>query len=316
MKTISICIPVYNEASNVEVAVKTVEEVFAQSLSNYRLEIIITDNCSNDATWDVVQRLALAKPYLRGYRFSRNFGYQNSVFAGLSLSTGDAVVELDADLEDPPPVIVEFVRKWEQGFHVVYGIRQKRVMSLIKKIIFKMFYIILDRLSDFRIPRDTGDFRLLDRKVVDVLKALPERNLYLRGLVTYLGFKQVGVLYSRNPRLSGESKFSFFQYVALAIDAVTAFSKAPLRLIGLCGALLFLMSFALGLYYLIGFLVMGAVVPGFVTTVILILFLNSINFIFLGTIGEYLSRIFDDSKFRPRVIIEDSTSKEQFPKIL
>ena len=316
MKTISICIPVYNEASNVEVAVKTVEEVFAQSLANYRLEMIVTDNCSSDSTWEVVQRLAQVRKNLHGYRFSRNFGYQNSVFAGLSLSTGDAVVELDADLEDPPAVIVEFVKKWEQGYQVVYGIRQKRVMSIFKKIIFKLFYIILDRLSDFRIPRDTGDFRLLDRKVVDVLKMLPERNLYLRGLVTYLGFKQIGVLYSRNPRLSGESKFSFLQYIILAIDAVTAFSKAPLRLIGLCGALLFLMSFALGMYYLVGYLLMGVVVPGFVTTVILILFLNSINFIFLGTIGEYLSRIFDDSKFRPRVIIEDSTQKDQFPKIL
>ncbi len=316
MKTISICIPVFNEASNVETAVKTVEQVFAQSLPQYRLEIVITDNCSNDSTWDVVQALAQSKSHLKGYRFSRNFGYQNSVFAGISLSTGDAVVELDADLEDPPHVIVEFVKNWEQGFHVVYGIRQKRVMPWLKQMIFKLFYILLDRLSDFRIPRDTGDFRLLDRRVVDVLKALPERNLYLRGLVTYLGFKQVGVLYSRNPRLSGESKFSFFQYIALAIDAVTAFSKAPLRLIGVCGSLLFVMSFILGLYYLVGYLVMGADVPGFVTTVILILFLNSINFIFLGTIGEYLSRIFDDSKFRPRVIIEDATNKDSFPRVL
>jgi dolichol-phosphate mannosyltransferase len=316
LKKISITIPVFNEASNVESAIDAVERVFREKLSRYTLEIIVTDNASTDATWQTVTQLALARPHMTGYRFSRNFGYQNSVFAGLSLATGDAVIEMDADLEDPPEVIPQFVEKWEQGFDVVYGVRSKRHGSWLMRVVFSLFYWLLNRLSELPIPRNAGDFRLLDRRVVDRLRALPERNLYLRGLVVYLGFKQVPVTYERQPRASGSSKFRFFHYVILAIDAITAFTKAPLRLIGALGFTLFALAMATAVYYLVTYLRYGTPIQGFTTLVILMLLLNSITFMFLGVLGEYLSRIFDDSKMRPRVVIAESTSSVQFPREL
>lgn len=315
-KTISICIPVFNESALIERAISEVEALFAEKLSKYALEIVVTDNGSSDATWSILQSLASRKPHLKAYRFSRNFGYQNSVFAGLSLATGDAVVELDADLEDPPQVICEFVSKWEEGFQVVYGVRNTRHGSRFLRVLFSLFYRILYGLSDLKIPRDTGDFRLLDRKVVDVLKSLPERNLYLRGLVTFLGFQQCPVRYDRQPRQQGASKFRFVHYVVLAIDALTAFSKTPLRMISVLGVFLFFGAMLLATYYIYDRIVNGVPVAGFTTLAVLSLFLHSMTFIFIGILGEYLSRVFDDSKFRPRVIISDALGDRNPPKWL
>jgi dolichol-phosphate mannosyltransferase len=275
-KLISVCIPTYNEEKNIVKAVESVEKVFADQLPGYRLELIITDNASADATWRLIKELAVSRDHLKAVRFSRNFGYQNSIFAGLSLSTGDAVIELDADLEDPPGVIPKFIEKWELGNEVVYGVRAKRYGNWLTLALTKVFYRILDGMSEFRIPRDAGDFRLLDRKVVSALVAFPERNLYLRGLVAFLGFRQVPVEYDRQPRISGHSKFRFMHYVVLAIDAITAFSKAPLRIIGVLGTLLFLGSILLALYYLGVYLVGGIPVPGVATIVILMVGLNGV----------------------------------------
>lgn len=316
MKMISVCIPVFNEAGNLPQAVAAVEELFRGPLRNYSLEIVVTDNCSTDDTWKVARELAASRPNLKAFRFARNFGYQNSVFTGLCMATGDAVVELDADLEDPPPVIVEFVKKWEEGFDVAYGVRAKRYSAWHLKILFVIFYKLLNGMSDLRIPQNSGDFRLLDRKVVNVLRELPERNLYLRGLVTYLGFKQVAVVYDRQPRISGGSKFRFFHYIVLAFDAVTAFSKAPLRMIGVCGGLLFILAICVAAYYTIQYFIHGTKAAGFTTLVVLMLLLHSVTFMFLGVLGEYLSRIFDDSKNRPRVIIADTINANEPPKFL
>jgi len=315
-KTISICIPAYNEAANLPTAIETVEKLFKTELAAYNLEIIVTDNASTDSTWAVIQAAATGRPHLRAFRFSRNFGYQNSIFAGLSHAQGDAVVELDADLEDPPQVILQFVQLWEKGFDVVYGVRRTRHASFGMKLVFKAFYRILNRLSDIKIPENSGDFRLLDRKVVNVLTALPERNLYLRGLVSYLGFKQTPVLYDRDPRLSGKSKFRLFNYLVLAIDALTAFSKTPLRMIGVLGSILFVVAMILVTNYLVGFICFGTPMPGFTTLVVLTLFLHSITFIFLGILGEYLSRIFDDTKNRPRVVIAEALNTGEFKRTL
>jgi dolichol-phosphate mannosyltransferase len=315
-KIISICIPVFNEQDNVVKAVAAVEALFAEQLARYDLEVVITDNASTDRTWQVVGELARTRPYLKAFRFSRNFGYQNSIFAGLSLSSGDAIVELDADLEDPPEIIVRFVEKWEQGVQVVYGVRSKRYGSRLIRSLAHVFYRVLNRVSEHPIPEDSGDFRLLDRRVVAVLAALPERNLYLRGLVSYLGFRQSPVVYERNPRLSGLSKFRFFHYVVLAIDAITAFSKAPLRLISVFGVVLFVSSLGLAGYYLILYVRGGIPVPGFTTLAILALALHGATFIFLGVLGEYMSRIFDDAKHRPRVIIAESINATGHPDSL
>ena len=315
-KTISVCIPVFNEEHNVVQAVAEVEALFAEQLRAYNLELIITDNASTDRTWQIVGELASTRPNLKAFRFSRNFGYQNSIFAGLSLTTGDAVVELDADLEDPPEVIARFVEKWQEGFQVVYGVRSKRYGSLIIRSLTHVFYRVLNRLSEQKIPEDSGDFRLLDRRVVSTLVALPERNLYLRGLVGYLGFRQTPVVYERSPRTAGSSKFRFVQYIVLALDAITAFTKAPLRLIGVFGAILFILSSCLAAYYFVLNLLGGIPVQGFTTLAILALALHGVTFIFLGVMGEYMSRIFDDAKHRPRVVIAESINAKDHPSVL
>lgn len=315
-KKISICIPVCNEEKNIADAVAAVDRLFAAELTRYELEIIITDNASSDRTWEIVQELAATRAYLRGYRFSRNFGYQNSIFAGMSMSTGDAVIELDADLEDPPEIIPQFVEWWEKGYDVVYGVRNHRHASRFQKITFSLFYRLLNRISDLKIPENAGDFRLLDRKVLSVLLKLPEHHLYLRGLVSYVGFRQIPVEYDRHPRVTGASKFNFLHYSILALDAITAFTKTPLRMIGMMGIVMFLFSMLMAAYYIVGKLFFGTPMPGFTTLVVLMLFLHSITFIFLGIHGEYLSRVFDDTKSRPRAIIADATHEGDFPKIL
>lgn len=315
-KIISICIPALNEEAALPKAVLAVESLFGTHLQNYALELIVTDNASTDSTWAVVESLAAARPNLKALRFSRNFGYQNSLFAGMSMASGDAVIALDADLEDPPEVMVDFVKYWEAGFDVVYGIRRKRHTPIHLKLLFRVFYKMLRTISALDIPENSGDFRLLDRKVVNVLVHLPERNLYLRGLVAYLGFKQRAVSYDRNPRIAGKSKFRLIHYATLAIDGITAVSKTPLRAIGVLGVTFFAISALLGAYYAIGTLVRGVPVQGFTTIVVLMLFLHGLTFIFIGIIGEYLSRIFDDSKGRPRVIIAQALNVEKFPESL
>ena len=315
-KTISICIPVYNEAETLPIAIATVEALFRDKLADYCLELVVTDNASTDQTWALIHHLAATRSHLKAFRFSRNFGYQNSVFAAVSMASGDAVIELDADLEDPPAVMVEFVREWEKGFDVVYGVRRKRSAPFYMRILFRLFYKTLRAISSLDIPENSGDFRLLDRKVVDVLKRLPERNLYLRGLVTFLGFRQTPVFYDRQPRVAGRSKFRMFHYLTLAVDGITAVSKTPLRAIGILGVLLFTASLLLGIYYIGGALLHRVPVQGFTTIVVLMLFLHGLNFIFVAVIGEYLSRIFDDAKHRPRVIIAESIHSQQAPDSL
>ena len=315
-KTISVCIPVLNEAKNLEHAVARVETLFATTLSDYALEIIITDNASTDDTWDEIGRLAQSRSHLKGFRFSRNFGYQNSVFSALSLSTGDAAVELDADLEDPPEVIREFVAEWEAGHDVVYGVRTKRYAPFLLKTLIGGFYWLLNRVSDIEIPQNAGDFRLLDRKVVEVLKSLPESGLYVRGLVGYLGFRQKGVEYERQPRADGLSKFSYLRYVGLALDAVTAFSKTPLRLITLLGFVIFVVAMLIALRQLWVYLFHGIQVQGFMTLALLLLVLHGLTFMVLGVLGEYLGRVFDHSKQRPRAIIAEAVNVADYPRVI
>src|SRR5688572_3671756 len=315
-RKISVCIPVFNEAESLHTAISVVESLFAEKLTDYELELVVTDNASIDGTWAVTLDCAASRPHLRAYRFSRNFGYQNSVFAGIYLATGDAVVELDADLEDPPSVITDFVKQWENGAEVVYGVRKKRHAPLLMRFMFRVFYKFIRKVSSLDIPENSGDFRLLDRKVVNVLKQLPERNLYLRGLIPYLGFRQQAVYYERQPRIAGKSKFRLIHYFALAIDGITAVSKTPLRAIGVLGFMLFVASILLGSYYVGGALLNRVPVQGFTTIVVLMLMLHGLTFIFVGVIGEYLSRIFDDSKGRPRVIIAESVNADPGPNTL
>lgn len=304
-RLLSIIVPVYNEESNVEIFYSTVIAV-ANTLSHkYDFEIVFTDNHSTDRTFEILTKIARQDKRVRVYRFSRNFGFQRSIFTGYVKAMGDAAIQLDCDLQDPPDLIPEFVRLWEEGFQVVYGIRRSRKESRLITSFRKFFYRLIDLLSEDKLPCDAGDFRLVDRRVLDELKKIEDYQPYLRGTIATLGFSQIGIHYDRAERIRGESKFSFRQLIGLAVDGILNHSILPLRISTYIGLAVSIFTF-LGLVgYSIGRIFFGQNWPaGFATTTALILLSLSLNALFLGIIGEYLGRIYQQVKKRPFTIIE------------
>lgn len=304
MKKISIIIPFYNEQTNLE-KIYSELDAFTKTVSNYEFEFLLMDNCSGDQSYDVAKNLASQDSRINVLRQSRNFGYQVNILSGYFNCTGDAAVQLDADGEDDPQFIKEFIKQWEKGFDVVYGVRIKRHESLLLTIQRKIFYRLLKVISEIDIPVDAGDFRLLDRKVIEALKGFKEANPYIRGLLSYAGYKQIGIPYERRPRYSGVSKFSWIDYVSMAWGAITSFSKKPLLVIGWLGFLLCLISFLFGLGYLAMYLNGAIVIQGFTTLILFYLFFSGINLLCLGIIAFYIGRIFDEVKRRPLNFFED-----------
>jgi dolichol-phosphate mannosyltransferase len=303
-KLLSIVCPVYNEAGNIEPLYEAVTTALRPLADRYDLEFVFTDNCSEDATFAELTLLAERDPRVRVFRFSRNFGFQRSILTGYQQVRGDAAVQIDCDLQDPPAVILEFVREWESGHHIVYGQRTQRKEGFFITAARKVFYRLIDAFSEDHLPHDAGDFRLLDRRVVDELCQIRDHRPYLRGTLAAMGFSQKAVPYVRNAREHGESKFSLFDLVGLALDGILSHSTVPLRLATYAGLALSLLT-ALGiLLYAVGRLAFGADWPaGFATTTTLILFSISLNSLFLGIIGEYLGRIFHQVRNRPVSII-------------
>ncbi len=296
-RLISICTPAFNEQDNVEACYKAVVDLFEKRLTQYDWEWIITDNHSEDATFEKVRAIAAADPRVRGIRFSRNFGYQRSIFAGYANASGDAAVQLDCDLEDPPAIIEDFVRLWERGHEVVYGIRRTRQEPRWLQKARRTFYWALDKVSEDRLPRDVGDFRLIDRRILDELARVDDPHIYIRGRIASMGFRQVGIPYDRDARRAGSSKFNLARLVSLAVDATLSHSVLPLRLATVMGLVLCAASVLLILVYALAKFVQGAAWPaGFTTTVVLILLGMGINGLFLGIIGEYLARIYQHLK--------------------
>lgn len=315
MKLLSVVIPVYNENENVDFIYQRLCDVYQRELSHYALEIIFSDNCSTDDTYARIQRLQQADPRVRGIRLSRNFGYQANILTGYLNARGDAVVQLDADGEDPPEVIVAFVRQWEQGYQVVYGVRVARQESQFMQWQRRIFYSLLNRIADLHLPPGAGDFRLLDRAVVRTLaERMPEHNPYLRGLVSFAGFRQIGIPYERHRRHAGPSKFKYFDYLRLAWDAITSFSRVPLMLVSWIG---FIMAGAavIGIVgYFLLFISGGVEAKGFTTLILVLLLVSGVQLLSLGILGQYIARIFDEVKARPRSIIADACGFDQPPR--
>jgi dolichol-phosphate mannosyltransferase len=315
MKTISVIIPVYNEGENVDAICSQVMDVHARVLGRYALEIVFTDNASSDDTFARIERLAGANPHVKGIQLSRNFGYQASILTGYLNASGDAVVQMDSDGEDPPEMIPEFVALWEQGFQVVYGVRISRQESAPMQWQRMLFYRILKRISSVDLPRGAGDFRLLDRVVVDTLVSrFNERNPYLRGLVSFIGFRQTGVPYHRGRREKGPSKFGYFDYMRLAWDAITSFSRVPLKFVSYLGCGMSVVAGLGAVFYLVLFAAGRVPIQGFTTIILALLLLSGIQLLSLGILGEYLSRIFDEVKARPRSIVARSTGFSEPPR--
>ena len=270
-------------------------------------ELIYVDDGSTDTTPSILRALQQQDSHVRVIRFSRNFGHQIAITAGLEHAAGSAVVVIDADLQDPPEVIVEFLKKWEEGHEVVYGVRTERDgESAFKLWTAKIFYRLINRLSDTRIPLDTGDFRLLDRKVVDALLSMPERDRYVRGMISWLGFSQCAVPYHRAARTAGVTKFSVWRMLHFATDGVVSFSILPLRLATWTGflasgvALLGIIAVVLEKY-----LHVTGLVQGWSSTVIAVLFMGGVQLVCLGIIGEYVGRAYGEVKGRPLYIVQE-----------
>lgn len=301
---LSVVVPCANEQEVLRETNRRLLTVLEQVPLDF--EIIYVDDGSTDSTPDLLRELQSHDARIRVVRFSRNFGHQIAITAGLEHASGDAVVIIDADLQDPPEVIAQFVQKWLDGYDVVYGLRTERNGETAFKLwSAKVFYRFISRLSDTTIPLDAGDFRLTDRKVVDALLAMPERDRFVRGMVSWLGFSQIAVPYSRAPRLAGVTKFSFLKMIRFATDGIVSFSILPLRLATWTG-------FAASGLAIIGILVVlydrffsTGLVRGWTSTVIAVLFIGGVQLICLGIIGEYVGRIYGESKHRPLYVVRE-----------
>ena len=304
-KLISLVIPVFNEEENVDPLYRAVLPVMTRLENKYEFELLFTDNHSTDQTFEVIQNLAKNDRRIRAFRFSRNFGFQRSIFTGYSLARGVAAIQLDCDLQDPPELICEFIEKWEQGFRVVYGERTRRSESIMMNFTRKVFYRLINFLSEDKLPLDAGDFRLVDRRVIDELKRVEDYQPYLRGTIAALGFEQAGVPYERAERQRGRTHFTLSQLVGLALDGILNHSIVPLRIATYTGLVVSSVTFLGLLFYAIGKYALGKEwPPGFATLAILILGSLSLNALFLGIIGEYLGRIYQQVKRRPLTIVE------------
>jgi dolichol-phosphate mannosyltransferase len=306
---VSICVPVFNEEQNIRPLYEALLVITAQVQVKYDFEFVFTDNHSSDQTFEVLGDLAARDPRVRGIRFSRNFGFQRSILTAYNNAHGDAAIQIDCDLQDPPSLILEFLNKWESGYHVVYGIRATRQESWWMRVTRKGFYRLIDSLSDDPLPHDAGDFRLIDRCVLDQLLKFEDYQPYLRGAIATLGFEQIGIPYNRAERQHGESKFSFGELIGLALDGILNHSVVPLRIATYLGLLISVVTFVGIVSYGVGRLVFGKNwPPGFATVIMLILGSLSLNALFLGIIGEYLGRIYRQVKRRPLTVIEREVS--------
>lgn len=305
MKKISIVVPVYNEEENIQTLYDRVDKISKLLIDTYEFEFIFTDNHSEDNSFFILKQLSEIDPRIKVIRFSRNFGYQRSIITGYSFASGEAAVQLDCDLQDPPELLIEFLILWEQGYQVVYGIRKERKEGWIINTTRKIFYRLIDRISADKLPHDAGDFRLIDRCIIDELKKIRDASPYIRGLIASLGFKQIGISYSREARKAGKSKFNLSHLFQLAIDGIVSHSVIPLRMATYLGFLITIGALLLTLVFIYGrFYGSGNWPRGFATTTVLILFGIGLNGLFLGIIGEYLGRIYLQIKIRPLVIIE------------
>jgi len=301
---LSIVVPCYNEEAVIGEFHRRVLAALEGVESD--LEIIYTDDGSRDQTATILRELQQKDDRVRVVSLSRNFGHQLAVTAGLEHARGDAVVIIDADLQDPPEVIGEMIERWRDGYQVVYGLRVRRAgETTFKRWSAKLFYRLLNRLSEIEIPPDVGDFRLLDRQVVDVLLAMPERDRFLRGMISWVGFKQVAVIYDREPRRAGESKYPLVKMLGFALDSVISFSFAPLRLAIWVGFGAIAAAFAGIVYALIIRLYTTEWVRGWASIFTAILFLGGIQLITLGIVGEYVGRIYAEVKMRPLYVVRE-----------
>lgn len=304
-KLISFAVPVFNEEANVRRLYDTVQAVMAPLAERYRWEYVFTDNHSTDRTFELLTELAAADPAVRVLRFSRNFGYQRSILTGYLHAHGDAVVQLDCDLQDPPELVPQMLRHWEAGHQVVFGVRRRRKEGFGITLMRKAYYRLIHTLSEQELPLDAGDFRLVDRRVVEELRKLDDATPYLRGAIATLGFRQTGFAYDRQAREAGESKFRLRDLVRLGLDGILNHSVVPLQLATYVGVIAAVLAALLVAVYVVARIVVGQEWPaGFTTLAVLVLVSTALNALFFGVMGEYVGRIYKQVKRGPLTVIE------------
>ena len=304
MKKISVIVPMYYEEKVAEECYKRLTTCL-QKLTNYTYEIIIIDDGSKDKTLEILENIASKDDKVKVISFSRNFGHQAAVTAGLKHVSGDAIIIIDADLQDPPELIPQMIQLWEQGNEIIYAKRKKRKgESPFKLLSAKLFYQILNALSDTEIPKDTGDFRLVDRKVVDTINNMPEHNKFLRGLFSWVGYKQIPFEYEREERFAGETKYPLRKMLKLASDGIISFSTKPLKLVGLLGFISIVISILILIYALLSyFLKLNQLSAGWTSLMVAITFFAGVQLLSIWIMSEYIGRIYDETKQRPQFII-------------
>ena len=306
---LSLIVPIYNETKLITELYSRLNPVL-EGIEGMDFEVVLVDDGSSDGSWDQMAELSAADPRYRSVKLSRNFGHQVAITAGLDHAYGDAVVVIDADLQDPPEVIPDMVAKWREGFDVVYGVRESRDGESFAKLwTAGLFYRLLRRFTNVDIPVDVGDFRLLSKRAADQLRQLREKDRFVRGLVSWMGFPQTGVKYHREARFAGETKYPYSKMVKFALDGITSFSSVPLKLASWLGYATSVVAF---LYMLSVFVqkALGYTVPGFATIMVAMLFVGGVQLICLGIIGEYIGRIFNEIKPRPIYVIETVVGSE------
>ena len=302
---LSVVIPCYNEEVVIGETIKRIR-AFCSELQNLDIELIFVDDGSSDRTRELLKDFSADEPKVKIIGFARNFGHQIAITAGIDAANGDAVVLIDADLQDPPEVVHEMIAKWREGYDVVYGTRTDRPgESTFKLATARGFYRLLNRLSDVPIPSDTGDFRLMSRKIVESLKAMPERDRFIRGMVSWIGFRQIALPYRRAERFAGESKFPLVKMLGFATDGIISFSDKPLQLSIALGAFSAVLSL-LGVVYAVYVRIFtDSWVPGWAGLMVAVLFIGGVQLISVGILGEYVGRIYKEIKHRPLYIVDE-----------
>ncbi len=307
---ISIIVPVYNEEAAIDIFFAEMRKFLATC--SYQYEIICVNDGSTDNTLDILKKYANEDKRIKAVSFSRNFGKERALYAGLKYSSGDAVIPIDVDLQNPPMTIKTFLEKWEEGYDIVYGVRENRENeSRLRRFLSKKFYEFYNLISEQKAPYNAADFRLMDRKVVNAVLRIQEKHLFMKGIFNWVGYKSCPVLYNHADRAAGNSKFNFWKLWNLALDGITGSSTLPLKIWTFVGGGISFISFILALLYLIKNLIWGDPVQGFTTLVILILFFGGIQLLALGIFGEYIGRIMLEVKNRPLYIVDEVINIEE-----
>ena len=311
MKKISVIIPAYNEEESLPILYDRMKKLM-DSINNYEFEILFVNDGSKDRTIELIKELREKDNRISYVDFARNFGKEIAMIAGLDYATGDCVIFMDADLQDPPELIVEFVKYWEEGYDDVYAKRKSRKgETFLKKFTSKMYYKVLKKLARMEIQQDTGDFRLLDRRCVNALKKLRESQRNTKSMFSWIGYKKKEVLYDRDPRVAGSTKWNYIKLVDLAIDGITSFTTSPLRLSTFIAIPTFILLFVYFIYVIAKCFVVNQVIQAYQAIILLILFFSGVQILLFGIVGEYLGRIFNETKNRPLYLVNEYNGERE-----